>query len=94
MSMKVFVVIAIHFSLIESESMNCFMSVFLCVCVLCDHGTCPGAGGILVAEVTTVIVPVTHPVLRDALPTGALKLSYRTGVNTAHLITAISAVIL
>lgn len=56
--------------------------------------TCPRAGGVLVAEVTTVIVPVTHPVLRDALPTGALKLSHRTGVNAAHLITAIPTVIL
>lgn len=66
-----------------------------CVFVFCViTGTCPGAGGILIAEVTTVIVPITHPVLRDALPTGALKLSYRTGMNAAHLITAIPAVIL
>lgn len=91
--MKVFVVTTTHFSLIEGGS-NCFRSVLLCVCVFVIAGTCPGAGGILVTEVTTVIVPVTHPVLRDALPTRALKLSYRTGVNAAHLITAIPAVVL
>ncbi len=48
-----------------------------CVFVFCAiMSTCPGAGGVLVAEVTAVIVPITHPVLRDALPAGALKLSH------------------
>lgn len=47
----------------------------------------------LITVVTTVIVPITGPVLRDAAPTVALELGARARVAAAGLITVVPTVI-
>lgn len=52
------------------------------------------AGRVLVAEVTTVVVTITSPVVWDATATGAAELAVGTGLDAAHLITTVSTVII
>ena len=47
----------------------------------------------LVAVVSTVIVPVTGPVLRDAAAAVTLKLNTGAGVAAASLITVVTTVV-
>lgn len=52
------------------------------------------AGGVLVAEVPAVVVPVTGPVAGDAASTAALELVVGAGLDAAGFIAAIPAVVI
>lgn len=47
----------------------------------------------LITVVTTVIVPITGPVLRDAAPAVALKLGAGAGVAATSLVTVVPTII-
>lgn len=52
------------------------------------------AGGVLIAVVPAVVVPVTGPVVWDAAATGALELGVGAGPGAAHFIAAVPTVVI
>lgn len=51
------------------------------------------AGGVFIAVVPAVVVPVAGPVVRDAAAAGALELGVGAGPGAAHFVAAVPAVV-